>query len=335
MHHKRLDDRHLLTKVMDIKAKGDSVFYTSLLSHLQNHMIHPSKIEHLRSSVYLIHCNNRFFIIKGFDSIQTLNNQKELTQQLKKNGFIHTYSFLDDLATFEYDGQVFGAIEYIQPSSDRFHFGSEKNRMEGLNVLHTFHTSTGTILTNKLANFNQILKWEERLGIFCKNRPIIREFVAKPILLSWINWAKWALAGMKQHETELMAEKNVIIHGDCAHHNFLRTQDGELALLDFDLIAYAPPSIDYLQYCSRILPFLVDPAKELWSYPELEPYKKNKAFLYALTYPTDVFREWNRMCKNHVSYHSAQLHRVWKMSIEQFTKRMKFNEEIAGLIESL
>ncbi|MBA9025708.1 phosphotransferase [Peribacillus huizhouensis] len=335
MLRKRLDDRHLPTKVMHIKATGDSVFYTCLLSYLQSHQLQPLKIEHLRSSVYLVQCKEHSFIMKGFASIVALNKQKELTQLLKKNGFTDSYSFLEHLPVFEHAGQVFGAIEYVSPSSDRFHFRNEKNRIEGLRLLRTFHKSTGSNLTNKLSYFNQIVKWEERLGLFCYNEPFLRELVAEPILTSWINWAKWALAGMKQHENELTAEKSVIIHGDCAHHNFLRKQDGELALIDFDLIAYGAPLIDYLQYCSRIWPYLGDPAKELWSYPEIAVYKENKAFLYALTYPTDILREWNRLCKHRVSNHSTQMHSIWKMTVERFAERMKFNEEIAGMIELL
>lgn len=110
----------------------------------------------------------------------------------------------------------------------------------------------------------------------------------------------------------------------------MRKADGTLTLIDFDLMASAPRCIDYLQYANRISNHLEDAATMLWQIPQLKKYQSDPAFLYALTYPTDIFREWNRQNKS-----SSQLHSVWKMTVEDFSERMEMNEKLKEKISSL
>ncbi len=87
---------------------------------------------------------------------------------------------------------------------------------------------------------------------------------------------------MEQLEGEhhyFLDQPHCIIHGDVAHHNFIRGKDEALSLIDFDLIGIAPSYLDLLQYCNRILPSLNWSAPALFSYKQIQPFEYEKSFL--------------------------------------------------------
>jgi thiamine kinase-like enzyme len=323
-------------KAMNFNKTGDSVFYTRLLSYLHSYSLTPKKVEHLRGHVYRVDCKNHpTLIVKGFDSQKKYDAQIKLTSLLRKKGFTKTYILYDQFKPFTYKKRVYGIIEYISSSRIPFHFLTKKNRQEGLQLLNEFHSVSEKILPafkGKVPLFNQIWKWNERLAEFKTNLPVIGQFVDEDILINLIKWGEWALAGMKKNEDELYIEKSVIIHGDCANHNFLRKEDGSLTLIDFDLIAIAPPMIDYLQYANRIFSYLEYPSDSILNDSYIGKYRDNQFFLYALTFPSDIFREWNRLVKEDRLSDTA-LHAVWKMTVEKFQKRIDFNREMARILD--
>lgn len=324
-----------LMKAMATNQRGDSVFYTRLLSYLKNSGFRPEKIQHVNGDVHLIRSENKSLIIKGFSNYRKWESQEILTSVIKKNGFNSTYRMLAEERPFDYENKVYAGIEYLPPAKTSFNYRNDKNRQNGLEVLNQFHQASVHALPNLKSGiplFDQHIKWRERLLLFKEHLPVIREYVEESILDNWIRWAEWSLSGLQAYERLLYSENSVVIHGDCAHHNFLRKQNGELTLIDFDLISEAPPIIDFLQYANRILPHLNNPEETLWSYPELKKYRHNRAFLYALIYPADIFREWNRLVKEEGYLHSKRLHSVWKLSVENYSKRMKFNRSIAKLL---
>jgi hypothetical protein len=326
-------------RAMNFKQKGDSDFLNCLLSYLEDHQLEVKKIETVRSNVYLLkQKNGQFFILKGFANQDKWHRQKKLTDCLRKNGFLKTYEFYSQIPAFQYKNRSFAFIEYIQPHKEKFHFFAEENRREGLSLLSHFHrASRGALaeLSGEIPAFDQIQKWEERLRSFKSVLPIISSYVSDFILQKWISWALWSLKGMKFFEDSLYNEEHTIVHGDVAHHNFLRRSDGALCLIDFDLMTAGPAAIDYLQYANRILPSVNFNASLLWNYKELTHYQTNPAFLYALAYPTDIFREWNRLIKENRLGNPSQLHAVWKMTVQDFTYRMDFNRKMGMMVKSI
>ncbi|MFF2286092.1 phosphotransferase [Peribacillus butanolivorans] len=314
-------------KAMTTNYQQGSVFYTRLLSYLNRR---PRNIHHLQSSVYLITFEkDPPLILKGFDSFEKWDRQRELTSLLRQKGFTQTYYIHQNLMPFQFEGKWYGSIDYLPPSKKKFRYSNQKDRLEGIQLLESFH-DVSEHLYIKAPVFDQAKKWKERLSLFKKNFSYIRQYVSEEIIKEWIGWGEWALDGFEKNQSLWNKEKKVIIHGDCAHHNFLRKADGTLTLIDFDLMASAPRCIDYLQYANRISNHLEDPATMLWQIPQLKKYQSDPAFLYALTYPTDIFREWNRQNKS-----SSQLHSVWKMTVEDFSERMEMNEKLKEKISSL
>ncbi|MFE4350542.1 phosphotransferase [Peribacillus butanolivorans] len=312
---------------MTTNYQQGSVFYTRLLSYLNRR---PKNIHHLQSSVYLITFEkDPPLILKGFDSFEKWDRQRELTSLLKQKGFTQTYYIHQNLMPFQFEEKWYGSIDYLPPSKKKFRYSNQKDRLEGIQLLESFH-DVSEHLYIKAPVFDQSKKWKERLSLFKKNFSYIRQYVSGEIIKEWIGWGEWALDGFEKNQSLWNKEKKVIIHGDCAHHNFLRKADGTLTLIDFDLMASAPRCIDYLQYANRISNHLEDAATMLWQIPQLKKYQSDPAFLYALTYPTDIFREWNRQNKS-----SSQLHSVWKMTVEDFSERMEMNEKLKEKISSL
>lgn len=281
--------------------------------------------------------NGQIFVLKKFADLKKWNIQKKLTAFLKQSGFTTTYEFYSFIPPLKYKDRLYCLIEYIKPHNEKFHFFNHENRKEGLRLLSDFHRSSNGLtadLSGEVPTFNQIGKWEERLEIFKSFLPVIGHFVSEVILKDWIAWASWSLNGMRKFEHLIRKETNTIIHGDVAHHNFLRRSDGALCLIDFDLVSLAPPIIDYLQYANRILPTVNYDLNALWNYMELKKFLENPFFLYALAYPTDIFREWNRLIKENRLESQPLLHSVWKITVEDFTARMAFNRSVARIVEN-
>ncbi len=51
-----------------------------------------------------------------------------------------------------------------------------------------------------------------------------------------LEWAKISLEGMKTENLDFGdGQDPVILHGDVAHHNYLKSKSGKIFLIDFDL----------------------------------------------------------------------------------------------------
>jgi hypothetical protein len=302
-------------------------FQDRLFSKIKELIGRPESIDQLRGDVYLLTFKNeKPLIVKAFSSYDKWNRQQIFTRLLKRNGFDQTYRMYREPEPFQLEDMWFGFIEYLPSSNTPFTFSNPTDRMEGAQLLEAFHNCTDNI-SLPLPLYNQVRKWQDRLALFRHHARSISKQIPESIVNEWIAWGEWSLKGLIANRMYFNQEKNTIIHGDCAHHNFLRKQDGKLALIDFDLIAIGPRLYDYLQYANRILPHLTNPVHDIWKYPQINAYRENPAFLYALAYPSDIFREWNLLFKTR--YHFKH---VWKISVEDFEKRMNLNHHLAKLV---
>lgn len=324
-----------LKKAVNLKVKnnGDDFFHNRLFSYLQQQLTIPiQEIRPIRKHVYLVKANSLQFILKGFSSYHRLMLQEVFTTSLKQEKFRHTYSFfqLAKKPPLFFEQMYYGCLEYITPKKEAFSYHLQKDRTEGLELLNSFHATTKKLIRKYrmlVPSFKQIEKWEERTELFLKNFSIIQYFVQKEIIYELLFWANWSLEGL-QDESHVFDGHKVILHGDVAHHNFLRKENDELFLIDFDLISIGAPHADYLQYANRILPFINWSFQELTNYKEIKPYLTEAGFLYALAYPTDIFREWNRAIKDGTYLQKGKNQQLLEITVGQFKKRKKFFREI-------
>ncbi|MEH7523673.1 phosphotransferase [Bacillus sp. JJ1503] len=330
-----------MKKAMNMKINhgGDDLFLNRLFSYLQNQLtITIEEIKPIRKKVFYVKATDKDFILKEFSTFSRLKQQEDLVTSLKEKGFLKTYSFyqLAKYPPLQFEGSFYGCLEYIQPSDHLFTFHHQQDQQEGLYLLNDFHSATENMakqFEQRLPHFNQFAKWNERLTIFFNNLPIIKYYVQKEIINELLVWADWSLKGIQAEANFFQSGKKVILHGDVAHHNFLRANNGELHLIDFDLISIGLPHSDYLQYANRILPNLQWSFKELEGIKIIHPFMLEKGFLYGLGYPTDIFREWNRSIRERSHLQQEKIQHLLHITVGQFKARQEFFKELQNKVE--
>jgi hypothetical protein len=316
----------------------DDSYFDRLFSYFQSQFKEEIiKFQPLRGNVFFIKTKSESMIIKGYRKNQKLKLQEAFTDTLRKEGFLKTYKYITPSLHSQlfFEGTYFGCIEYIPPNKTAFSFHSQKNRQDGLDLLEQFHSATSafesryrTLLPQGDING----KWVGRLQQFINNLPILRYYIAEPYLSEIISWGQWSLSKI-DGKLRFDAEPKVILHGDVAHHNFMRNNSGKLFLIDFDLINIGPPAYDYLQYANRILPYLEWSKGQLFSHSQLKKYLNDHIFLSALVYPADIYREWNRIIRENKVQDPKKLKAVMDLSIGQFSSRKKFVETLKETLE--
>lgn len=324
---------------MTFNQKGDDEYFIRLLSYLRSQFKENIvEMEPYRKSVILIKTDNNHYMLKGFQTNKRLRLQEAFTSTLRKEGFSKTYLFVHSpiKEPLFFEGTYFGCMEYIPPNKIPFSFHSQKNRQEGLDLLEQFHGVTSSFESRYRTLISKgiiIEKWKDRAKLYSANLPVLKYFINEKILNELMNWANWSLTGMKRHRSLFTNEPFCILHGDVAHHNFLRDSKGTLHLIDFDLISIGPASLDYLQYANRILPSLDWSFDRLAHFSQYENLLKKKAFLYALAFPADIFREWNRLIREGTYRDPQKYNQVMELSVGQFYSRKKFIDSLKVLIK--
>jgi hypothetical protein len=315
---------------MTFKQKGDDDYFIRLLSYLRS-QFKENIIEMVpfRKSVILIKTDKNTYMLKGFHTNKRLKLQEAFTATLRKEGFSKTYLFVHPVIKepLFFEGTYFGCMEYIPPNKNSFSFKSQKNRQEGLELLEQFHLATSSFESRYRTLIPKgiiIEKWKDRGKIFSSNLSFLKYYINEKILEELTDWANWSLAGMEEDRSLFINEPYCILHGDVAHHNFLRDTKGVLHLIDFDLISIGPASLDYLQYANRILPSLDWSFDRLSRYSQYENLLDEKAFLHALAFPADIFREWNRLIREGTYRDQSKYNQIMDLTIGQFYSRKKF-----------
>ncbi|WP_260631268.1 aminoglycoside phosphotransferase family protein [Bacillus sp. S/N-304-OC-R1] len=324
---------------MKINNRGDDLFHNRLFSYLQKNLpVSIEKITPIRNQVFYIKAKEMEFILKGFPTYSRLKQQEDFLSSLRHIGFTNTYSFysLAKPSPLYFENIFYMCLEYINPSEVSFTYKNSEDRLDGLKILKHFHSVTDQLADQfqfDIPFFKQFEKWNERAAIFLNYLPNIKYFVQKEIIDELLVWADWSLKGIQEEANYFQSSNNVILHGDVAHHNFLRTKNGEIFIIDFDLISIGNPHSDYLQYANRILPFLNWSYKELEEYEILQPYLLDKGFLYGLAYPTDIFREWNRAMRDKTYFQKGKIEQLLSLTAGQFKERQEFGQLLKEKVE--
>jgi thiamine kinase-like enzyme len=328
-----------MTRAMNINIKrgGDDLFKNRLFSYLSKELaVKIHDIKQLRGNVYIVRADDYQCILKGYKDLRKLKIQEAFTSSLRKSGFEHSYCFYQNSnPPLYFQKEYYGCLEYIQPNDIPFHYAHESDRHEGINLLREFHDKTVNLAssyTTLLPKADLANKWHQRKIEFTKNLPQLNYFVSKAMTREFISWADFSLRGFSNLKNKLDTKEKVILHGDVAYHNFLRSKEGKLYLIDYDLISTGPSAYDMLQYANRILPFLDWKLSALAEVNHLNDWLNNNAFLYGLLYPADLLREWNRLIRDGQNTNPYRTAPIVEMTISQFQQRLHFQEEIKILL---
>jgi len=293
----------------------------------------------IKKHVYLIKAEGLNFILKGFATYHRLAVQETFTSALKTLGFENTYSFyqITKNPPLFFDHMYYGCLQYIDASEKEFSYDHHNERIEGLELLSHFHFSSGKLVKRfqrNIPTFQQIEKWQERVVIFFNHLPIVRYFIQKEMITEILSWVNWSLKGMNYESHLFNNSEKVILHGDVAHHNFLKCKDNKLYLIDFDLISVGVPHVDYLQYANRILPFMNWSLDELANCKKIKPLLQDKGFIYALAYPTDILREWNRAIKEGTYLQQEKIEQLLELTVISFKDRQSYFQQLQKALQT-
>lgn len=314
------------------------MFKNRLFSYLSKELaVNIIELKKLRGNVYFVRTENDSFILKGYKELRKLKVQETFTSSLRKSGFEHSYCFYtDNNQPLYFQNVYYGRMEYIQPNEIPFHYGHDQDRQEGIDLLKKFHDKTrglASSYTTLLPKTDLIRKWHQRKFDFMRNLPQINYHVKKEMTNEFLKWANYSLHGFVKLKNNLAENQPAILHGDVAHHNFLRSSEGELHLIDYDLISIGSTACDMLQYANRILPFLDWKLSALAEINHLSNWLNNEAFLYGLLYPADLLREWNRLIRDDEDSNPYRTAPIVNMTISQFQQRRQFQEEVKSLLK--
>lgn len=323
--------------IYDFYHRGDDTFYYRLLSLLEKKITAQIvEISRIRNDVYLVKTSQFWIILKGYNSYQKLKTQEAFTRALKQEGFMNTYQFyVFDDEPIILDKKIYGTIEYIPPHNDSFTYNSKWNRREALQLLERYYSVTERLVEIYkyiLPSFHLMKKLEQRLQEFRSNKQIIERYINKEVVEEIIDWADFSFDYLNNQKEYLHTKVNVILHGDVAHHNFLRDVNNKLYLIDFDLISIGPIEADYLQFANRILPNIDWSMSQLQKMSGYKHFLKDEWFLIALMYPTDILREWNRIIRNKNLNNEFLLEQVRLITTDQYHKRKKFYLKLKQIV---
>jgi thiamine kinase-like enzyme len=317
--------------------RGDEGDNIRLLTSFQKQFPYKiKKIHPIRGHVYKVETTKGDFILKGYSSYSRLKLQETFTSSLQKEGFNSTYAYIKlNHDPIFYRDKYFGCMTFIEPHHRSFTYVNEKERHEGLHLLSEFHQVT----KNSVQRYQTILpafdlkkKWTDRLNLFLQNVNVVSKYVPGDLIFEWVHMAEWSLEGINKYYDIIEKETPVILHGDVAHHNFLRGLDGKLFLIDFDLITIGPRNFDLLQFANRILPFINWNMNVLIHYKSLKDLLSNNVYVYALAYPTDIFREWNRIIREDSLQNGFKLQQVMNQSLLKMNQRQQFVKDLTKMV---
>lgn len=323
---------------MKINSRGDDDSVYRLLALLQNKLPYPVKdLKRIRKQVYLVVTDYAWLILKEFPSYKKLKIQEAFTNSLHYEGFHATYRFFSfEQDPIIIDNRIYGCIEYIPGSLKPFSYMDKDSRNEALSLMGHFYNCTERLVDTYryiLPDFDIFEKWSERGNQFKLNLPVAAQFLKGDILQELNGWIDWSLYHLERERDNIKNQKKVILHGDVAHHNFHRGLNGELYLIDFDLISIGPKSMDYLQYANRILPLIGWSHHQLQKISLLQPFLNERSFLIGLAFPTDVLREWNRIIRQNKLNNELARNHVVELTEQQFSKRRKFVQKMMKLAD--
>lgn len=191
----------------------------------------------------------------------------------------------------------------IQPYSDQLviqqpwvedggkvQFDNLRDRQESLRLLKKLHR-TGELIKWKRCSYlheiDLIRKWEHRLEKWQFATSFLHIHLGESKTQQITKYAQQAL----QNIEPLSSGNKTILHGDVVHHNFVRNQNGQMYLIDFDLACVGPKEVELILWIHRVLPHLDYNLQKLISQnPSLKTLTA-KEFKYLL-FPNELLREW-------------------------------------------
>lgn len=291
------------------------------------------EINPIKKGVWLIRTKKKKWVVKEYISKERVLTQIDFTNELQRHGFWQTYLFYPKV--FQKNQKYLALIEYIEPSFSSFYYNQQTNIIEAILLLDKFHNTTKKLVHtfhHKIPENNQLAKFENRLDQFHQSIRLYRVHSAYSHLKTMYQYGEWAINKLHNYKAFVKSESPVILHGDVASHNFIKSTNGHLYLIDFDLISIGSPAVDFLQLSNRILPYLQWDGSRLFTLPRVNDFAHSLPFLIALVYPADIFREWLHFSKLSPEEQKTKWPFLKKLLFRHYKQRMQFYDKIKQFV---
>ncbi|ANB61515.1 phosphotransferase enzyme family protein [Anoxybacillus amylolyticus] len=303
------------------KQRRDDGWHRLFLFLEKEYGIKVQKCTVIKPHVFLIETSGGKKVLKKYRTFLEASRQQMLFRLLKTEGFLAMPSiegviaFSDDYWTIQPYIQAHRSLDYR----------IEKDREDSLILLRTYHAFSQPLVRHPffqtmVPRYFLYEKRLERYRQFLHMLPALQRLMKKEELSFVLSCANAFFTYFPSYRSAFFTEQTTMIHGDVASHNFLRTETGSY-LIDYDLLAIAPPAVDYLQYISRVMPHVQWSVAFLTQHPMLRTFMEKPWFLAALLFPADVMREWRIVMERNVPF-----------TISHFDNRKRFVQKIMNMI---
>ncbi|MED0666308.1 phosphotransferase [Bacillus badius] len=278
----------------------------------------------LKKGKWLIVTNRNKWFFKRYASLAQLKKQIQLSHFLLDNGFRQVIPF-HSVGPIKFENQFFAIMPYIQPAKKPFSFRTSGEREEALQLLSLFHRQTEKLpegIAAGFPKFDQTGKWSKRLAAFQSEFAELARCFPSAVLDNYAEMGKWCLDRLSNGEQD--RETAALIHGDVAAHNFFRSSEDVLYLIDFDLAARAPGLFDYVQWTHRVLPLVGWKLEKVLEHQAVSRHAQQRNWLLYTLFPADVFRECRRWLYAPLKEKPAAYKHAYELTVQPFMQRLHF-----------
>lgn len=219
--------------------------------------------------------------IKGTDTTYFLKKYTQLSTY-KKVAMIHQQlqQDLPFLAKSIACHEPFIVFKWLQARSvDYSNVNDCRVVYDMLDKLH----KEGTILIDRLPPLQLEAKWHYRLLHFESLQAILEPLLHR-YFFDIVRIANYTLQRGNFPKGDV-----TLLHGDVAHHNFLRNDDSYY-MIDVDLAVAGVPAEEFILWIHRLLPhYQYNLFEIIEAIPELQEYER---YFPLLLFPNELLREW-------------------------------------------
>ncbi|OZM57841.1 hypothetical protein CIB95_05645 [Lottiidibacillus patelloidae] len=330
----------------NMKSHKEDDFKNRLLLKFKNEFnISADELKVINENVYLLSTENNYLVIKRYKSKNHILKQIWLARIFAEKSFSGSVRFIP-FESGKYvkksDKYYYALMPYIEGKP--LSYNIRKDRIAAYDHLRIFQQEV-SILTDRRPEFvpkySLYSKWATRLDTFFynlyDNRKLLTDSQHK-MMKKFLKWGEYALDTLPievlEQKERSARRKGIIIHGDVANHNFLRKNDGSIVMIDYDLMACAPFEYDTLQLVNRFFPYCDYSLESIMDefHHSLSDLIKTKWFATALIYPTDIFREWNRLTTN-VPINEKKIYDFIYQLERHYVKRMELVSDLRDIVK--
>ena len=272
------------------------------------------KLQRIKKNVWRLEEGGEQFAVKRYAEPCDALKIRTIHQQLEAVN----YPYLASLSAKGNDRIVIHKWVTGARSAD---FTKTEDREASLKALDALHATNKVIDWQSqpfLQSVSLVDKWTWRLARFRRHRELLSTYLDLYSMNQLEYMSEQALNLLQTIQPD-DDTPHTVLHGDVVHHNLLKTDDGTIFLIDFDLACFGHPDTEIALWMHRVLPNIGYQVGQLVNEnPRLKSLSQEAVAM--LQYPNEVLREWS-----HWAALPEGQQRVLGNHLVDFTKQALYN----------